>query len=161
MKKILCSGFLILSAMFIFPLCGVKTVGGKNTAAAAVRLFNVKTDNREKNDTFRVCDMQTDTVSVMTADEYIFGVLAAEMPALYENEALKAQAVAAYTLACRRRADNKDKSYDITTDYTVDQSYITRSEAKKRWGDKYDEYSKKLEKAVGDVKNFAVTVYGA
>ena len=68
MKKILCSGFLILSAMFIFPLCGVKTVGGKNTAAAAVRLFNAKTDNREKNDTFRVCDMQTDTVSVMTAD---------------------------------------------------------------------------------------------
>lgn len=160
MKKILCSGFLILSAMFIFPLCGVKTVGGKSTAAAAVRLFNVKTDNREKNDTFRVCDMQTDTVSVMTADEYIFGVLAAEMPALYENEALKAQAVAAYTLACRRRADNKDKSYDITTDYTVDQSYITRSEAKKRWGDKYDEYSKKLEKAVGDVKNFAVTYNG-
>ena len=160
MKKILCSGFLILSAMFIFPLCGVKTVGGKSTAAAAVRLFNVKTDNREKNDTFRVCDMQTDTVSVMTADEYIFGVLAAEMPALYENEALKAQAVAAYTLACRRRADNKDKSYDITTDYTVDQSYITRSEAKKRWGDKYDEYSKKLEKAVGDVKNLAVTYNG-
>lgn len=66
-------GVLILSAMFIFPLCGVKTVGGKSTAAAAVRLFNVKTDNREKNDTFRVCDMQTDTVSVMTADEYIFG----------------------------------------------------------------------------------------
>lgn len=143
-----------------FSALRVKTVGGKNTAAAAVRLFNAKTDNREKNDTFRVCDMQTDTVSVMTADEYIFGVLAAEMPALYENEALKAQAVAAYTLACRRRADNKDKSYDITTDYTVDQSYITRSEAKKRWGDKYDEYSKKLEKAVGDVKNFAVTYNG-
>ena len=50
--------------------------------------------------------MQTDTVSVLTADEYIFGVVAAEMPALYEPEALKAQAVAAYTLACRRRADN-------------------------------------------------------
>ena len=32
-------------------------------------------------------------------NDYLFGVLAAEMPALYDEEALKAQAVAAYTFA--------------------------------------------------------------
>ena len=159
MKKILCSGLIILSAMFIFPLLGA-TTEQKPAVSAATKLFTSKTDKQEKGDTFRICDMQTDTVSVLTADEYIFGVVAAEMPALYEPEALKAQAVAAYTLACRRRADNKDKSYDLTTDYTVDQSYKSKTEAEKRWGDKAEEYSKKIKDAVADVKNLIVTYEG-
>lgn len=159
MKKILCSGLIILSAMFIFPLLGA-TTEQKPAVSAATKLFTSKTDKQEKGDTFRICDMQTDTVSVLTADEYIFGVVAAEMPALYEPEALKAQAVAAYTLACRRRADNKDKSYDLTTDYAVDQSYISKADAEKRWGDKAKEYSKKIKDAVADVKNLIVTYEG-
>lgn len=159
MKKILCSGLIILSAMFIFPLLGA-TTEQKPAVSAATKLFTSKTDKQENGDTFRICDMQTDTVSVLTADEYIFGVVAAEMPALYEPEALKAQAVAAYTLACRRRADNKDKSYDLTTDYTVDQSYISKADAEKRWGDKAEEYSKKIKDAVADVKNLIVTYEG-
>ena len=159
MKKILCSGLIILSAMFIFPLLGT-TTEQKPAVSAATKLFTSKTDKQEKGDTFRICDRQTDTVSVLTADEYIFGVVAAEMPALYEPEALKAQAVAAYTLACRRRADNKDKSYDLTTDYTVDQSYISKADAEKRWGDKAEEYSKKIKDAVADVKNLIVTYEG-
>ena len=145
MKKILCSGLIILSAMFIFPLLGA-TTEQKPAVSAATKFFTSKTDKQEKGDTFRICDMQTDTVSVLTADEYIFGVVAAEMPALYEPEALKAQAVAAYTLACRRRADNKDKSYDLT--------------AEKRWGDKAEEYSKKIKDAVADAKNLIVTYEG-
>lgn len=159
MKKILCSGLIILSAMFIFPLLGA-TTEQKPAVSAATKFFTSKTDKQEKGDTFRICDMQTDTVSVLTADEYIFGVVAAEMPALYEPEALKAQAVAAYTLACRRRADNKDKSYDLTTDYAVDQSYISKADAEKRWGDKAEEYSKKIKDAVADVKNLIVTYEG-
>ena len=159
MKKILCSGLIILSAMFIFPLLGA-TTEQKPAVSAATKLFTSKTDKQEKGDTFRICDMQTDTVRVLTADEYIFGVVAAEMPALYEPEALKAQAVAAYTLACRRRADNKDKSYDLTTDYAVDQSYISKADAEKRWGDKAKEYSKKIKDAVADVKNLIVTYEG-
>ena len=145
--------------MFIFPLPGA-TTQQKPAGSAGTKLFTSKTDKQEKGDTFRICDMQTDTVSVLTADEYIFGVVAAEMPALYEPEALKAQAVAAYTLACRRRADNKDKSYDLTTDYTVDQSYISKADAEKRWGDKAEEYSKKIKDAVADVKNLIVTYEG-
>lgn len=159
MKKTLCYGIIILSAMFIFPLCGIK-FEEKPAVAAATKIFVPKTDKQVKGDSFRICDMQTDTVSVMTAKEYIFGVVAAEMPALYDTEALKAQAVAAYTLACRRRTDNKDKSYDLTTDYTVDQSYISRADAEKRWGDKAKEYSKKIENAVSEVEGVAVTYNG-
>ena len=159
MKKILCAGLIILSAMFVFPLFGIRNAE-KADVAAATKFFISKADKQEKSDTFRICDMQTDTVSTMTADEYIFGVVAAEMPALYEPEALKAQAVAAYTLACRRRADNKEKSYDLTTDYTVDQSYISKADAEKRWGDKAAEYSKKIEAAVAEVKNLVITYDG-
>ena len=52
----------------------------------------------------------------MKSEDYIFGVVSAEMPALYETEALKAQAVAAYTYACFNRKNNADKEYDISTE---------------------------------------------
>ena len=47
----------------------------------------------------------------LSAEEYICGVVAAEMPALYEAEALKAQAIAAYTYAARERLAAKGREY--------------------------------------------------
>lgn len=96
----------------------------------------------------------------ISADDYIFGVVAAEMPALYETEALKAQAVAAYTFACVKKAENAGKSYDLTSDPAVDQSFITREKAKEKWGDKADEYSAKIENAVKSVKDYMITCGG-
>ena len=43
--------------------------------------------------------LKDDKVSEFSTNDYLFGVIAAEMPALYEKEAIKAQAVAAYTFA--------------------------------------------------------------
>ena len=42
-----------------------------------------------------VLDIKTNTIKDTDLEEYLVGVLAAEMPASYEMEALKAQAVAA------------------------------------------------------------------
>ena len=82
-------------------------------------------------------------------EEYIVGVVAAEMPALYEKEALKAQAVAARTYAIR----------NIQSGNTVDdliksggQAYNSVDKKKKKWGDNFDTYYNKIKSAVDETR---------
>ena len=159
MKKIIVCAIFILAFMTVLPLGVLKkpeTVAATSAMASAV----IAEDNTYAAETFRILDSQTETVTEMPVQEYIFGVLAAEMPALYDEEALKAQAVAAYTFACYRRTENADKDFDITTDFKSDQSFITEEKAREKWGDKADEYCNKLKNAIEDVKNLAVTYNG-
>lgn len=144
--------------MLILPLSVMK----KPEAEAAATSANAVSPKKEVSDTgiFRISDSKTGAVTEMKANEYIFGVVAAEMPALYNDEALKAQAVASYTFACYRRAENKDKEYDLSTDFNTDQSFITEEKAREKWGDKADEYCNKLKNAIEEVKNLAVTYDG-
>lgn len=158
MKKIMCCGLIILSFMLILPLSVMK----KPEAEAVATSDKAVSPKKEVSDTgiFRISDAKTGAVTEMKANEYIFGVVAAEMPVLYNDEALKAQAVASYTFACYRRAENKDKEYDLSTDFNTDQSFITEEKAREKWGDKADEYCNKLKNAIEEVKNLAVTYDG-
>ena len=113
-----------------------------------------------KEDIFRLYDPETEKITNINAEDYIFGVVAAEMPALYETEALKAQAVAAYTYACFNREKNKDNSYDISADPSVSQCYITEEEAIAKWGEKSGEYKEKIKSAVSEVIGNALTYKG-
>lgn len=155
MKKILCIGLIILSVMLLLPLTTMKNTSEIVEAATTVK--NIPKASKAGADKFRLYDTSNDKVKTISAEDYIFGVVAAEMPALYDTEALKAQAVASYTYACYRRAENSDKSYDITTDYTVDQSYITEEKARERWGEKADEYIKKIKGAISEVSGYMIT----
>lgn len=100
-------------------------------------------------------------VTEYSANDYIFGVVAAEMPALYETEALKAQAVAAYTFACYRMQNNTNTEYDISADPETAQCFITRKEAAARWGEKADEYAKKIDDCIAAVEGEILTYDGA
>ncbi len=80
-------------------------------------------------------------------ESYIIGVVAAEMPASFEMEALKAQAVAARTYAYRQVGNGKINPNNIG------QAYISVDEMKKRWGDNFDENYKKVCNAVNSTKN--------
>lgn len=159
MKKIIGCAFFVLAFMFILPL-GVMKKPETAQAAATVTSEVILQEGSYNTDTFRILEKDSGTVTEMTAEEYIFGVLAAEMPALYDEEALKAQAVASYTFACYRRGENADKDYDLTTDFGTDQSFITEEEAREKWGEKADEYCDKLKGVVKEVENLAITYDG-
>ncbi len=105
-------------------------------------------------ESFRVLITETDKVVKLSRDDYIFGVVAAEIGATYHEEAIKAQAVAAYTFALFRSAENADEPYDITDDSKTDQGFITREQAKQKWGDKYDAYAKTIDSAVTAVAGY-------
>ena len=77
-------------------------------------------------------------------EEYVAGVVAAEMPAAFPEEALKAQAVAARTYQVRQMqaAGSRAVLYD------VGQAYLSEAEQKEKWGEGYALYAGKIHSAV-------------
>jgi len=150
---------LILSIfMLVLPLLALKEEEVEQKPVAENN--TVYTASKINTDKFRVFMPESKEIKEMSAEDYILCVVAAEMPALYETEALKAQAVAAYSFACRRRAESKNKDYDITADHTVDQSFISEAQLQDKWGDKAEDYIGKIRSAVKAVSGQAVTYKG-
>lgn len=112
-----------------------------------------------RNDTneISVFNPSDESVTKMSMRDYCVGVVAAEMPASYEPEALKAQALAAITYA-QYVKDNSDSGSkgDIAADSSVNQGYLTVDEMKERWGDSFDEYYEKICNAVDAVANYRI-----
>ena len=73
----------------------------------------------------------------MDLKSYLVGVVASEMPASFETEALKAQAVAAYSYQKYLKENGSDY---ITDSSEIHQGYKTDEELKSLWGNKYDSY---------------------
>lgn len=96
--------------------------------------------------TFRILDETTGKIAEVAAKDYVRGAVAAEMPALYHPEALKAQAVAAYTYAVRTALDHRQtpleglKGADFSADPQNLQVYITEKQAQAFYGDDFDLY---------------------
>ena len=91
-----------------------------------------------------------DTVEEIDLGTYLVGVVRAEMPASFEEEALKAQAVAArtYTIYKIQTGGNHGEEANICTDSTCCQAYISEERARVNWGENADAYEKKVENAV-------------
>ncbi len=99
----------------------------------------------------KVYNPETEEVNEMGFEDYIKGVVAAEMPALFSEEALKAQAVAARTYACKKINTSNGK-IDPKEPYNIGQAYMTMDELKQKWGDKFNEYYAKISNAVDSTK---------
>ncbi len=100
-------------------------------------------------------------VREMALDDYLFGVVAAEMPAAYEEEALKAQAVAArtYTLYRMEHGGCARTGADVCTDSGCCQSYADADELRRRWGENGALYEDKLKSAIRATEG-EVLLYG-
>lgn len=98
--------------------------------------------------------VQDGTVEELTLDEYLYGVVASEMPASFETEALKAQSVVArtYTIYQMKNSD-KHKEADLCDSSLCCQAWMTKENRFSRWeDDKENEYWNKIVKAVNDTK---------
>jgi len=89
--------------------------------------------------------------------DYVIGAVCAEMPALFNAEALKAQAVAAHTYAVRqalyeRNAHTDDLcGADFSDDSSRFQAFFSEDEIREHYGDNFDEYYSKVSEAVDSV----------
>lgn len=116
----------------------------ENTSSTKVRLYN----------------QSTKKVETLLLSDYVFGVVAGEVPMSYEDEAIKAQIVAAKTYTLYRIGISKKEKYDISSDSETSQHYITKKEAYKNWGSGAKEYEKKLNVLIKETENCIITYKG-
>ena len=112
--------------------------------------FSIRIDQ-----TIRVYDVDSGEIIKMDLEEYIIHVTAAEMPASYEPEALKAQAVAARTFAVEKKQGSGCASADgadVCTSSGHCQAFDTLEEMQDKWGKDFDTYYEKIKQAVADTK---------
>lgn len=120
----------------------------------------------EEGDFISVMSSTDGDIEKIRLREYVIGSVAAEMPASYHTQALMAQAVASYTYAKKIGEQNKKykESYlgeaDITDDPDIHQGYIDEKRRKEKWGDKFEEYEKKIENAVDEVFGYFMSWNG-
>ena len=97
-------------------------------------------------------------LKTLNIEDYIVGVVAAEMPASFNEEALKAQAVASRTYAIYK-INTSTGDFDVVTDVS-NQSYITVEEMKTKWGNDFNKYYDKVKLAVDNTKGEVMTYDG-
>lgn len=100
----------------------------------------------------------------MDLDEYVKGVVAAEMPAAFEPEALKAQAIAARTYVLGRYQKlyipkkNIHSDADVCTDPAHCQAWVNKETAMKKWSFfQKNMYWKKVSDAVDSTSKMIIT----
>ncbi len=83
--------------------------------------------------TIQLLNHETGIVEEVNLEEYLYNVVAAEMPANFELEALKAQAVVARTYTIYKVENKKHDNADICTNFACCQAYITKEERFAAW----------------------------
>jgi stage II sporulation protein D len=146
---------LFLVAIVIY-IVGLNNDNSKNSY--------IKIDNKNYN-SYEISVYFTNTKEIKKIDleQYVIGVVSAEMPAQYEIEALKAQAVAARTFAVAHMEQyggekyNKAKGADVT-DSEDCQVYMDKQTRMEKWDKKYaNDYYNKICKAVEVTKGQILT----
>ena len=86
----------------------------------------------------------------------MYGVVSSEMPASFNEEALKAQAVASRTYVMYAIENSINRDFDVY-DSVNSQVYKSVDKLREFWGDKYEEYSNKIKKVIIDTQGEYIT----
>lgn len=169
--------FIAVAAVIIFILFSAVIIGGfnnndiskedkskNNTRNKDLNKYSIKpTDiifdkSNGGGENIRVYLTKEKKIISLSLEEYVRGVVCAEMPAEYGVEALKAQAVAARTFAMAHmetyggKKYSKAKGADITDDVNC-QVYIDKNKVLSSWDKKYSgQYWNKITEAVQDTE---------
>ena len=106
---------------------------------------------------FRILDERTGEIHLVSARDYVRGVVAAEMPASFHPEALKAQAVAAHTFALRQHMIQRSfpdpalRGADFSADPSGRMGFVTEEVARLIFGYREDEHWQIITDAVDEV----------
>ena len=108
--------------------------------------------------------MEDGTVATLTLADYLWRVVAAEMPASFEREALRAQAVTARTYTLYQMGIGTNPNHpeaDMCTDIACCQAYLDPDQAAANWGDGASAYAAKITDAVSSTDGQAIFYEGA
>ena len=100
----------------------------------------------EKAFTVRV--LHEGSVKTVPLEDYLVGVVVAEMPADFEPEALRAQAVAARTFVLYCAGTGKHADADVCTDFHCCQAWKSEDAMRAGWGEDYEDKLSRIRDAV-------------
>jgi len=137
--------FLLTGLIPVFSAVSSKSVAKKKENGARISIL----------------DSQSNSVLEVSIEELLTGAIAAEMPASYPIEALKAQGVAIFTYFLRSNGFNQVISLNANDDsskrrYIKNFCYKSKSQRRDLWGKKFDKYENKIKGAVKDIKGKAL-----
>lgn len=167
MKNYLISIVFIFISLIITPIA---LLSGNITQSKAPTNTITQSETKQENTSDSSGDITEDSITVFLSNtkknltvsefEYVCGSVAAEMPLMYHEEALKAQAIACYTNSLRlKNSSNKTEinGADISDNPATHQGYLTREEREEKWGEEYQKYESKLETIVKAVEGEYLT----
>ncbi len=167
LKKIALEALTVALSLLLIPAAvkGIEERKNKKPAAQPEQMSESKTPAEQKEESIAVFLPETDETKTLSMRDYVIGCVAAEMPAVYEDEALRAQAAASATLARYMQANNRNnktlKGGVIAADPGSYQGYYTKEEMKKHWGEGYEDYYEKIAAAVDETLPYTITCDGA
>ena len=164
MKKKVLFALIILFLMAVIPIIAINFGSPAVPPSSSSTASKVDTDGTvlKTDGYFNILDTSTGEVNRVSERDYVCGAVAAEMPASYHTEALKAQAVAAHTYALRLREQQKQKpDEDLKgADFSADpgnlKGYMTEAGAKQFFGSNFEERWKKITDAVDEVFHYCI-----
>lgn len=149
--------FFILIFMVIAPIIIIKSIPVVASVNDTDKINDENSNEEDKdiiiNDSsnIKVYLTKEDKVIEVPIEDYVKSVVSSEMLASFNEEALKAQAIAARTFVASRKIKAcPDANGGDVCDSTHCQVYIDKDEKIKLWGDKGNEYWDKISKAVDD-----------
>ena len=160
--------------MFIMPALLTKsyTIAYNNDVKNEIEVSNniiekkdekVEQYNYKEYNKIKLLHKKDKKIEEIPLDEYLLGVVSAEMPANFEQEALNAQALVArtYTIYSIKRNKNKHEGADICDSSSCCQAWISKEDRLARWNeDVREEYWNKIVKAVNTTKGKVITYNG-
>ena len=165
MKKFLLYFFAFIFICFILP-----AILTKSDKIQANKDINEKQENKDKIEdssekydykkygTIKLLHAKTGEIEEVALDSYLCNVVSAEMPADFDEEALKAQAVVARTYTIYKIENNKHENADICDDSTCCQAWVSKEIRFSRWEEaKRESNWAKIEKCVNETKGKIIT----
>ena len=160
MKKVLMYLLVFIFVCFIMPILLTK----KYTPTISVENNSKQEENKEVNydyskyGTITLLHKKTGQTEQVNIDEYLCNVVSAEMPASYEIEALKAQAIVARTYTIFKILNKKHDNTDICDDSTCCQAWISKEDRFAKWEENQRESNwQKICDAVNNTKGKIIT----
>ena len=170
MKKILAYVLIFVLVCFLIPVVLTKKTGKQvNTNIYVNEQNNSKVAentaeyNYNKYNTIKLLHTKTQEIEEIKLDEYLYGVVSAEMPASFEKEALKAQAVVARTYTIYKIENNEGKhgEANICDDSGCCQAWISKEDRFTKWEEASREANwNKIVEAVESTKGKYITYEG-
>ena len=128
MRRNIVVAWLLLAAVFLLPVLligGEPLVGQNGTGGDFLPIHQTGSAGEVDGNRQVSLLLEDGTVEELSLADYLWGVVAAEMPASFEAEALKAQAVAARTYWASQCGTSRHEQAEICGDSSCCQAYIS------------------------------------